>query len=201
MNPNILSPKKAVNSCFEKPNWAIALSLVFVSFLFWAGQAFVISGSLEMDSALFGLATSYIGFFALGIIILVIGFVFNRQAIKGKFSGLFSALSLLQIIFILVYILSIIAFYLVIPSGVAAELRAVDGTILESSARFNEVLLANAASINFMLLYGFLVLAAIVGLYGFCILVLAVKKFTDSGTIGALLISLVSAILLGFLGL
>jgi len=200
MNPNILSPKKAVQSAFEKPSIGLALALVLVSAVVWILQNYLITGKLDAGASVLAIALSFVAFFIFVLIILVLGFLLNRSAIRGKFTGLVSGLSLLQIIMIVIYLLSAVAFTLAIPPDAAAELNAVEGNYFTTAVKVRQILEQNADAINFTAISGFLAAAALVGLYGFYILFLIARKFTETGILGSLLMSLVAVVIAAIFG-
>ncbi len=200
MNLNILSPGKAVSSAFEKPNVALALGLVLAAAIVWLGMIAALKKTVSIELAVSGIASSFVFFIVFVLIIFALCFILNRKVLKGKFSGLLSALALLQIIWIVGYIISTIAFS-VIPANVAAELGNVEGDVFAAAAQVNQILSANIDSINIPLFYALLAITALIELFGFYIMCITVKKATDSGAIAAILVSLVAFIIIGLLGI
>ena len=201
MNLNIFSPGKAVAAAFEKPNVALALGLVLASAIIWLLQVFLITKQVDAVLAAIAVARSFVSFIVFLPIIFALCFILNRKALKGKFSGLLSALALLQIIQIIVYIISIISFSLVIPANVAAEITSVKGDVFSAAAQITEILNENIGSINMPIYYAFEAITTLFELFGLYICCLSVKKAADSGTIAAILVSLAAFIIIAVLGI
>ncbi len=202
MNLNIFSPAKAVDAAFEKPNVALALGLVLAAAIVeLILRAFLVLKQASIELAAIAVAGSFVSFIVFALIVFALCFILNRKALKGKFSGLLSALALLQIIWISVYIISIISFFSVFPANVAAELNKVEGDVFAAAVQVNQILNANIDSINIPLFYAFEAITALIGLFGFYIACLSVKKATDSGAIAAILVSLVAFIIIAVLGI
>lgn len=109
MNLNVFRHGKAVASAFEKPNVLLALVLVGVAIAL-AGVNLVLNASAP-DWNVFlveSVLKEYARFIALGILIFIAGMVLNRQNMKGKFTGVFSALGLTYVITIIVSVLSLV---------------------------------------------------------------------------------------------
>jgi len=201
MNLNIFSPGKAVAAAFEKPNVTLALGLVLAAAIAWLAQVFLILKQVSVELAVSGIASSFVSFIVFVLIIFALCFILNRKVLKGKFSGLLSALALLQIIWIAVYIISIISFFSVFPANVAAELGNVKGDVFAAAIQVDQILNANIDSINIPLFYAFEAITALIWLFGFYIACISVKKATDSGAIAAILVSLVAFIIIALLGI
>ena len=99
MNLNVLKPKQAVESCFEKPNPAIAFVLVLVASIISFAQPLVIGVQPKLENLLLGIIVpGYVYFVLLVVIIYVIGFIFKgKEAVKGKFGAIVSAVGLMWV--------------------------------------------------------------------------------------------------------
>ena len=110
MNLNVLKPRQAIESAFEKPNPGLAIALVFVSCL--ASLAMPIILGVQVDLVGFAINTvisSYLSFLALAVLIYIAGFLLKgKDSITGQFSGIVSALGLLWIPILVGIIISLV---------------------------------------------------------------------------------------------
>ncbi len=119
---NVLNPGKAVASAFEKPNPGMAIGLVLVASLIVFAQGIV--AGVPLDVAAFALnviVPAFLNFFALAIILYVGAFVLKgKGSVSGKFTGVISALGLMQVAMIAFLILSLA----LIPMILSPEVNA-----------------------------------------------------------------------------
>ncbi len=186
MDLNILSPKKAVESAFEKPNIPIALGLVLVAAVVWLALAFLMSGVISAEVALLAVVSGLLKFVALAAIVFVIGMILSGKTAKGHFSGTLSAVSMLQILGIVTYVISTAAFFMLFPKGVPAGVDLNSGDMLTVAVQLYGAIAPSLESINFGLLYALWAVAAGLQLFGLYLISLAMRRLAGTGWFGSL---------------
>ncbi len=197
MNLNILHPRQAVDAAFDKPSIGTALGLVLLAAIVWLAQRFIVAGAVDLQTAAFAVLSSYVRFFLLVVIVFILGLLLNRTAAKGKFAALFSALSLIQVLWIAGYVLSIIAFFL-IAQPVAVGWEAGESSLIAGMKAYSAVEVS-LQQINLGVFAAFLVIAGAIGLYGLYLVYLAVRRFASVGFWGGLLAAIVATAVSGIL--
>ena len=201
MNLNILKPGQAVEDAFEKPNLGLAIGLVFAAFVVWLAHAFVISGMPNMQTVLFGLVGTFFRFFVLVVIVFILGIILNKQASKDHFYGVISAISLLQILFIAVYVLSLGLFFM--SPAPLTELMMSGSAQFDSAytagAEAYKTVFENMGAIDFTVFSAFLAAGFALMLFGLYIVYKTFKRLAGTGFFGSLLAALVALIAAGLI--
>jgi len=200
MNVNILKPGKAVESCFEKPNILLAVVLVLLPTI-----AYIVSGMLYgvqiLDSGVMQLVLGFVKFFTLVLVVLAMGLLFDSKKARGKIAGLFSALALIQIIGLLAVLLSALLIPIVFSQdaiGFAskATMGADQARIQMQVQQFVE---SNPDAVNLPMFGVSLVIAIILLIWGFYLGYLAIKRFTETKPLTAIILALIAFTIMGAL--
>jgi len=201
MNLNILKPGKAVDSAFEKPSFLLALALVLLPVLASVAGRVVYGVAVEANDVIYGIIMAYISFFIPVLVVFVLGMVVDRQKTKGKFIGLFSALSLARLVSLAIVVLSLVTLPLVLsPEAMSLGLQAGKSAgyamMLSQISQFVE---SNPNAINWPVFNAFIAVGLILTLWGIYLIYKSVKKLTESKPIAAILITIVAFIIAGAL--
>jgi len=200
MNLNILHPGKAVESAFEKPNILLALILVLLPPLASiAGK--MVYGVDATGTAAYEIMTAYVTFFALLLVIYTLAMLFDAKKTKGKFTGAFSALALIQLTQLSIIIISLLAIPLIFqPETIAFAKQASQSASTEAAlTQLAMHIEENPGAINTTNLAAFMLLAAGIATGGIILLYSCIKKLTEARTLPAVLLTIAAIIILGLL--
>ncbi len=200
MNLNLLKPKQAVESAFQKPNIAIALVLVLLPALgSIAGK--MVFGLPALNSAAYFIATGYVRFFVLVLVAFALSLVLNAKAAKGKLLGLFSALSLTQAIALAIIILSVLSApaYLspAAMNAIANAAQSPDPNV--QYQLISEFVEENSNAVNIPILSFFLLTSLGLLIAALYVTYLSIKKTAECRTLAAALLTIIAFTIIGLL--
>lgn len=201
MQLNILKPKDAVASAFEKPNLLIALVLVLLPAIVSILGRIPFGATVDASGAAEGIILTYVRFFELAIIIFVLAMIVNREKAKGMFLGTLAGLSLAQIVSLVVVILSFIALPIVFSQeAIDVGVQAGKSANMERTVyQIVEFLEENPDAVNLGALYAFMAITIALVLWGIYIQYHVVRKLTESRVLVVLLLLAITYILTGVL--
>ncbi|MCX6799038.1 MAG: hypothetical protein NTW59_03020 [Candidatus Diapherotrites archaeon] len=192
MKLDVSHPVKAVESAFEHPNPGLAFGLVAAGAIVWVAQAFAIGGVADPMLVAAGVIGAFVTFIVLAAIVFIIGKLAAAKEAKKGFSAVVSGLALMQIPQIVVYILSIPAFFLVFPNGMPSGVNTAGGDAFLVAAQLNNAIVANNTPVNWTLLWALLAVTFVIGVYSFYLLYLTVKRFTSRGALGSFITAVIA---------
>ena len=199
MDLNILSPGKAVRLAFEKPSVPMALGLVLAASLAWVCISYLTLGGISVERAASAVMLSYVQYFVIAVIVFAIGLILAGKAAGKKFAGTLSAIALLQIVWIVTYVLSAAAQFLLFPGGFPVN-PTNPGNMALTAEQISGAL-QGMAGVNIALLYGILAVSFLVTLYGAFLVYLTMKRLTQAGRLGSLLAALAAFAIIGTLSM
>ncbi len=199
MNLNVLKPRQAVESAFEKPNPGLAIALVFISCL--ASLAMPIILGVQIDLVGFAVNTvvsSYLSFLALAVLIYIAAFVLRgKDSITGQFSGIVSALGLLWIPILAGIIISLVLAPSILSPEVLTLAKEYQAGEIGAYAFASEVAFIAEGILG--TLYLFAAVFLVIGLVNLYLLYRIVSKLFDFKILGNLVVMAAILFLLGFL--
>ncbi|GEM_PF-3998903 len=123
MNLNIFSPGKAVQSAIDRPDARVALLLVLIPTIASAIGSLFFQFPIQWAGIGIGLLKSIANWIILGILVYLAAYLVNGKALRGKFAGVLSAVSLVWIVSLLATLLGIIFFMTAFPASAMNVLR------------------------------------------------------------------------------
>ena len=199
MDINILRPGHAVKDAIERPNLALALILVLIPVVV-AFAARMDFSEKALVAAVYPIVASVVTFFLLTIVIFVLCRLVGSKEKKG-FAGLFSALSLVKIVSLIIVLLSLVAMPLVLsPKATAfleekAESRNSGLVAVQAEQFFEE----NPDSFNMPVFGAFLFVTLLLLIFALDLVYTAIKEFTGAKWLTALVLTIVAFIVQGTL--
>jgi len=135
MELNILKPSKAVHEAFKKPDLITAFMLVLLATIISIVGAILLGLQFNMVVTAISAFSSVASWIALGILFYIIGFVAEGNILKGKFTGILSALSL---VWLVAAIMAVVGLILVAtwPSGVVTSVNEMQRGQLTANQAF-----------------------------------------------------------------
>ncbi|MFH0955201.1 MAG: hypothetical protein V1777_03790 [Candidatus Micrarchaeota archaeon] len=127
MQFNILTPKKSVQSCVDRPNLQAAFVLVLLPAFAAAAGTLLLGFSVNLTGFFLSLARSVINWLFLCLVIYLVLYLVKGRFISGKFKSIGSALSLVWIVLILLFVAS----FLLLPVFVSAPVME-QGRLLQN---------------------------------------------------------------------
>jgi len=203
MNLNILLPGEAVESAFKKPSLLTALVLVLLPAIASIAAKMLFGVQIGLENAAYGIVLSYVGFFALAIIAFALAWILNNQATKGKFVPFFCALSLVKIISLVIVLLSFLTMPLYLsPEAMQMALQAGNSANGEMAvAQASNFLASNQGAVNLPVFAAFLLIGALLTVYGIYVLYLCIKGLAGGKKLSSILITVIALIILGLVPL
>lgn len=199
MNLNVLKPRQAVESAFEKPNPGLAIALVFISCL--ATLALPIFIGAQIDLAGFVINTvisSYLSFFVLAVLIYIAAFVLKgKDSVAGQFPGIVSALGLLWIPILAGIIISFVLVPTILSPEVLTLAKEYQAGEIGAYAFASEVAFITEGVLG--TLYLFVAVFLVIGLINLYLLYRVISKLFEFKILVNLAIMAVILLLLGFL--
>ncbi len=192
MNVNIFSPGKAVDSAFEKPNLVLALILVLLSSLAFLGSRMALGIDVSSQAA-YAIVFGFIEFFVFFLVALAIGLLLDFKKAKAKMLGLFSALSLVQVIWLIVMLLSI-AFIPLSFSPKTVEFARNIGPATDEQRLWTQTeafVNENPDAVNLPVFSAFLVIGLVLLAWGFYLNYLVLRRLTETKAVSSLFLTLI----------
>jgi hypothetical protein len=199
MNLNIFRPEQAVMDAIERPNFVLALILVLLPSL-----AAIIGrmdfGEKFLVGSIYSIVLSFIAFFLLTLTVFVLCKLVGGKAGK-RFAGLFSALSLIKIVSLIVVVLSLIATPLILsPQAMEfleerAEARNSGAMALQAGQFFEE----NPDAVNLPVFGAFAFITLLLLIFALYLVYTAIKVFTGTKWVTALVLTIVTFVIQGTL--
>lgn len=200
MNLNVLRPGNAVKSCFEKPSLVLALVLALLPSLVVLGGKAMYGVSVS-ETALETIVLGYVRFFALFLVILAMGLLLEFKKARSRMLGLFSSLSLLQILQLAFAIVSLIAMPLILsPETIDFALKA--GQSPNSDMVFGQIqefVALNPEAGNPAGLVALTLIGLAITVWGIYLLYKTTKAFLESKGVTAILLTVIALIIMGAL--
>jgi hypothetical protein len=199
MNLNVLKPRQAVESAFEKPNPGLAIALVFISCLASLAMPIILGSQIDLVGfAINTVVSSYVSFLVLAVLIYIAAFVLKgKDSVTGQFSGIVSALGLLWIPILVAIIISLVLAPSILSPEVLTLAKEYQAGEIGAYAFASEV--AFIAEGIMGTVYIFTVVFLAIGLFNLYLLYNIIKKIFDLKILGNILVMLVILFILGFL--
>lgn len=201
MNLNVLRPRQAVESAFEKPSLLLAFILVLLPALASIAGRMLYGVQVKPGNAIYGIVLSYVTFFALALVVFALAWLWKKQATKGKFVAFFCALSLVKVVSLAIVLLSFLTMPLYLsPGAMQAGLQAAGSANSEmATAQISDFIASNPAAVNLPVFYAFLLIAALLTVFGIYLIYLCVKRLGEGKRLASILITVIALIVLGLL--
>jgi len=197
MNLNIFKPGQAVRDAIEHPNFVLALILVLLPSL----AALIGKMNFEeqiLMGAVYPIVLTFITFFLLSLVVFVLCKLVGGKSNKS-FVGLFSALSLIKIVSLVIVVLSLVAMPLILSPEASkfmqerAENRNSGAMVIQAGEFFEE----NPNAVNLPVLGAFLFITLLFVIFALDLVYTAVKEFTGAKWVTALVVTIVAFVIQG----
>ncbi len=192
MEINLLKPVRAVHQSFFKPNLPMAFVLVLLASVVSIVGAIILGLQFNIVVIALSAVLSIVNWIVIGILFYVIGFVAEGNSLKGKLSGILSALSL---VWLVCAIMSIAGLILVAmwPSDVITTINELQKGQLSADqafAKMSMTLDTAAEQTNSIILIGFNVIAFALMAFALLIIFLISKEISPKSTAKQIAITL-----------
>lgn len=192
MEINLLKPVRVVHQSFYKPNLPMAFVLVLLASVVSIVGAILLGLQFNIGVIALSAVSSIVSWIAIGILFYVIGFVAEGNSLKGKFSGILSALSLVWLVCAIMAIAGLILVAMW-PSGAITttnELQKGQLSADQAFAKMSTTLGTAAEQTNSIILIGFNVAAFALMAFALLIIFLISKEISPKSTAKQLAITL-----------